>query len=58
MNLRVVAEAIWSVDPFRMGDPDTFTGEGDQVAYLRMAKAAVSALERWEASLGPWKASQ
>lgn len=54
-SLEAVAEAIWRADPFKMGDPDVWTGEGDQVAYLKMAAAAVNALQldRRETAFAP-----
>lgn len=39
-----VAEAIWRADSFRMGDPDTWTGSGDQQSYRTMAVAAMDAI--------------
>lgn len=39
------AEAMWRKDPFKMGDPATWTGEGDQEPYLDMAAAALAAVD-------------
>lgn len=39
-----VAEAIWRADPFRMGDPDTWSGDGDQDVYRAIAAAVVASL--------------
>lgn len=43
-----VAQAIWRKDPFKMGDPDNWTGDGDQAAYMDMARAAIDALDLTE----------
>lgn len=39
-----VAEAIWRTDTFRMGDPEAWTGDGDQRLYRAMAVASIEAL--------------
>ncbi|SKT56881.1 Uncharacterised protein [Mycobacteroides abscessus subsp. massiliense] len=45
------AEAIWRKDPFKTGDPDTWTGEGDQSHYREMATAALAAIDAEARSL-------
>ncbi|MDP7703209.1 hypothetical protein [Mycobacterium sp. TY815] len=42
--IAAVAQAIWQADPFKMGDPDTWTGSGEQAYYLSMARNAIDAL--------------
>lgn len=44
-GLGAAAEAIWRKDPFKTGDPDTWTGEGDQSHYREMATAALAAID-------------
>jgi hypothetical protein len=44
--VEIAAEAIWRTDPFRMGDPNTWLGEGDQAEYLSMAASALDAVKR------------
>lgn len=45
-RLDIAAQAMWNVDKFRMGDPDNWTGSGDQILYRVMASAALNALSR------------
>ena len=51
-DIAKVAEAMWRADPFRMGDPDVFTGTGDQGDYRMMAIAAIDALLGEELTAG------
>jgi hypothetical protein len=49
-DVDAVAQALWAADPFKMGDPDMWTGRGDQAHYRHMAQAAIDALgltEEW-----------
>lgn len=43
--VEAAAEAIWRNDPFKMGDPNTWTGEGGQSHYRDMATAALTAID-------------
>ncbi len=43
--VEAAAEAIWRKDPFKMGDPNIWTGEGDQSPYRDMATAAIAAID-------------
>lgn len=53
--IAAVAQAIWQADPFKMGDPDTWTGSGEQADYLSMARNVIAALSlqaEWGWQLG------
>lgn len=43
--VEAAAEAIWRKDPLKMGDPNIWTGEGDQSPYRDMATAALAAID-------------